>query len=137
MAHSEAPVTILSEDACWGLLAGLDVGRLATVADDAPEIFPINYVVDGTSVVFRTADGSKLAELTNNAHVAFEVDTWDLEGGKSVVLKGTATEITDPEELSRARALPLRPWIDTVKTHFVRVSARDISGRVFRFGPNS
>lgn len=134
MAHSDSPVTTLNEDACWDLLAGLEVGRLVTLDGEQPEVFPINYVVDGPSVVFRTADGSKLAELIRNNRVAFEADTWDLDGGRSVVLKGTATEITDQAELSRANALPLRPWVATVKTHFVRVTPADITGRSFRFG---
>lgn len=137
MAHSDSPVTTLTEDSCWGLLASLEVGRLATVDGDHPEIFPINYVVDGPSIVFRTAEGSKLDELVNNSHVAFEVDTWDLHGGRSVVLKGTASEITADDELARARALPLRPWVPTVKTHFVRITASEVTGRVFRFGPEA
>lgn len=135
MADNASPVEILEEDACWDILAGLEVGRLATVIDDAPEIFPINYVVDGPSVVFRTAECSKLAELTVNRHVAFEVDTWDLDGGKSVIIHGEATVITDEAELSRAEHLPLRPWINTVKTNFVRISPTiDVSGRKFVFG---
>ncbi len=135
MANSDSPVSTLSEDSSWGLLAALEVGRLATVDGDQPEIFPINFVIDGLSVVFRTATGSKLANLTENAHVAFEADTWDLDGGRSVVIKGTASVITDEDELRRAQALPLNPWVPTVKTHFVRVTPSDIQGRIFRFGP--
>lgn len=137
MEHRDSPVTIMTEDACWGLLASLEVGRLATALDGAPEIFPVNYVVDGNSIVFRTADGSKLALLTNHDQVAFEVDTWDFERGNSVVLKGNAREITDPHELARAQALPLRPWIATVKSHFVRLLPHDVTGRSFLFGPTN
>lgn len=132
---TDSPVTLLSEDSSWGLLASLDVGRLATIHAEQPEIFPINYVLDGTSIVFRTAEGSKLDELTRNCQVAFEADTWDLDGGSSVIVKGVATEITDETELARARKLPLRPWVPTIKTHFVRVRPTEVSGRIFRFGP--
>lgn len=135
MANSDSPVSTLSEDSSWGLLANLEVGRLATIGAEYPEIFPINFVIDGMSIVFRTASGSKLDDLTRNKNVAFEADTWDLEGGRSVVIKGVASPITDEDELRRAQALPLNPWVPTVKTHFVRISPTDIQGRIFQFGP--
>ncbi|MFH8250225.1 pyridoxamine 5'-phosphate oxidase family protein [Microbacterium sp. B2969] len=64
----------LTDDQCWNLLARCSLGRLAVAIDGQPEIFPVNYVVDGPRVLFRTAPGSKLAELTANPRVAFEVD---------------------------------------------------------------
>lgn len=33
---------------------------------DVPEIFPINYYVDGESVIFRSAEGSKMDLLALN-----------------------------------------------------------------------
>lgn len=136
MAHTDSPVVPLPEDSAWGLLASLEVGRLATIHEGRPEIFPINFVIDGPSIVFRTASGSKLHDLAVDQHVAFEADTWDFEGGRSVIAKGTAVEITDEDELRRAHKLPLRPWVPTVKTHFVRITVTEISGRIFNFGPD-
>jgi uncharacterized protein len=46
---------------CWALLRSQEAGRLAVLIADRPEIFPINYVVDHGTVVFRTAEGTKLA----------------------------------------------------------------------------
>ncbi|GAA1397086.1 pyridoxamine 5'-phosphate oxidase family protein [Luteococcus peritonei] len=129
------PITTIEEDTCWGYLASQEVGRLATAKEGQPEIFPINYCVDGQSVVFRTASGSKLQELTDNEHVAFEVDGWDEEGGWSVVIKGNAAEITDERELALADKMPLRPWVPTVKRHYVRITPDEITGRGFTFGP--
>ncbi|GAB2487937.1 pyridoxamine 5'-phosphate oxidase family protein [Luteococcus sediminum] len=129
------PITIIEEDTCWGYLASQEVGRLATAKDGQPEIFPINYCVDGQSIVFRTASGSKLQELSENAHVAFEVDGWNDEGGWSIVLKGDASEITSAHELALADKMPLKPWVPTVKSHYVRVVPSEISGRGFTFGP--
>ena len=37
------------------------VGRLAVSIKEQPDIFPINFVVDHGTVVFRTAEGTKLA----------------------------------------------------------------------------
>ena len=48
MADNESPVTIIPEDSCWGYLASQEVGRLGVSAHDVPEIFPINYYVDGS-----------------------------------------------------------------------------------------
>lgn len=135
MQHMDStdPITPLEEDSAWGYLDSSEVGRLATALGEQPDIFPVNYVVDGQSVVFRTAEGTKLAEVVLNHHVAFEADGWDEKGGWSVVLRGKAERITDPEELDRAEKLPLRPFVNTVKTNFVRISGT-ITGRYFRFG---
>ncbi len=136
MVDSANPVTVLHESRCWDLLASQEVGRLATAVNGSPEIFPVNFVVDGESLVFRTAEGSKLLELVINSHVCFEVDGWTDNGGWSVLVKGTAAVIPTGEELSEAEALPLRPWVPTVKTNFVRVTPAEVTGRRFEFGPD-
>ena len=130
------PVVVLDDRQCWRILAAHKVGRLVTVIDSEPEIFPINYYVDGESVIFRSAEGSKMDLLALNKNVVFEVDGWTDEGGWSVMVKGIAERITDEDELARARKAPLLPWIPTVKTIFVRVTPTiGISGRHFVFGP--
>ena len=136
MADTENPITVLSEARAWDLLAGQQVGRLATALDRMPEIFPVNFAVDGESIVFRTAEGSKLVEVVLNEQVAFEVDGWDDNGGWSVVARGAAEVILDAQGLLRAEALPLRPWTPTVKSNFVRIVVDSISGRSFVFGPD-
>ena len=50
----------LSFDQCWELLDSETVGRLALVVDEHPEIFPVNYVLDNRTIVFRTGRGRKL-----------------------------------------------------------------------------
>ena len=54
-------MTILDTHTCLDLLRTSEVGRLAVSITDHPDIFPINYVVDRGTVVFRTAEGTKLA----------------------------------------------------------------------------
>lgn len=138
MQHIETdgndPIVPLDEDTTWGYLDSASVGRLATALGEQPDIFPVNYVVDGMSIVFRTAEGTKLAEMVLNRNVAFEADGWDEQGGWSVVLRGKAERITDADELARAEKLPLRPFLATAKTNFVRIAPGTISGRYFRFG---
>ncbi len=131
---SENPVTPIATQECWELLAAQQVGRLATAVGSMPDIVPINFVVDGSSLVFRTAAGSKLFAVTINATVALEVDNWTETGGWSVVARGLAHEVTADDELTQVEALPLRPWVPTIKQHFVRISVNEISGRRFAFG---
>ncbi len=135
MAGAEVDaVTEISDEESWGLLAGAQLGRLATSIGDDIEMFPVNYVVDHDSIVFRTAEGSKLFELTVNSRVAFEVDESTGDGGWSVVLHGDAKVLEDEDEIAHAQTLRLRPWVPTIKTTFVRIVAHRVSGRRFRFG---
>ena len=50
-------VATLSDEECWQLLAGEELGRLVTRVGDVLDIFPVNYVVDEDTIVFRTAEG--------------------------------------------------------------------------------
>ena len=131
---ADDPITVLSEHEAWQLLGTARVGRLATVIDRQPDIFPVNFVVDGQSLVFRTAEGSKLLQLIVNSGVAFEVDSWHERSGWSVVVKGEAAEVTDQADLDHIDTLGLTPWVPTVKNHFIRIKAAEISARRFAFG---
>lgn len=132
---NDAGVWRLAEDECWNLLARRELGRLAVAVDGKPDIFPVNYVVDGPHVLFRTAVGSKLADLSLNPFVAFEVDEYDDETAASVVVKGTATRIELQREIDDADALPLTPWIPTLKYHWVRIASVSITGVRFHRAP--
>jgi len=124
---------ILDEPTCWDLLEANTVGRLAVDVGGQPDIFPINYVVDHGSIVFRTGAGTKLASAVLMRHVAFEIDGYDPADRSvwSVVIKGFATELERLTDVLTAEDLPLYPWIATVKPSFVRIDARDVSGRRF------
>ena len=88
-------VTDLPANACWALLRSQEVGRLAVSIADRPEIFPVNYVVDHGTVVFRTAEGTKLAGAVQR-DVAFEADGYEPGTGEawSVVVKGRGEEVS-------------------------------------------
>lgn len=131
---TDAVLTGLSEDECWNLLARHSLGRLAVAAHGEPDIFPVNYVVDGPRVLFRTAPGSKLAELSVNPQVAFEVDEYDDDQAASVVLKGKATRLKLQSEIDAAEALALASWIPTLKYRWVRIAPITITGRRFQRG---
>ena len=69
MSTESQPISILSETECWHLLASLTLGRLVTSVDAQPEIFPVNFVVQRRTVLFRTAEGTKLVSAVVNNHV--------------------------------------------------------------------
>jgi uncharacterized protein len=127
-------VEVLDPGECWSLLRTSVVGRLAISIANHPDIFPINYVVDHGTIVFRTAEGTKLAGAVLGTGVAFEVDGLDTEAGEawSVVAKGRAIEIKALHELFDAADLPLFPWVAGPKHRFVRIVPDEVTGRRFR-----
>lgn len=134
MSAPAGPIVVIPEDESWRLLASRTLGRLATSVGGQPEIFPVNFVVQRRSVLFRTAEGTKLASTVANNRVAFEVDDHNVEGGWSVILKGHAQMLQTEEEIADAERAQLLPWIATRKRHYVRIVPTEISGRRFQFG---
>ena len=129
------PVAVLSASESWDLLASVSLGRVVTSAVGQPEIFPVNFVVQRRTVLFRTAEGTKLVSAAVNNHVLFEADDHDVEQGWSVVVKGAARMLRTREELEEAERAQLLPWTATSKQHYVRIVPISITGRRFRFGP--
>jgi nitroimidazol reductase NimA-like FMN-containing flavoprotein (pyridoxamine 5'-phosphate oxidase superfamily) len=127
-------MTSLEAHQCWTLLRSCEVGRLAVVIANRPDIFPVNFVVDRGTVVFRTAEGTKLAAAVLGRAVAFEVDGYDAgsEEAWSVVVKGPAREVEAMHELFDAVELPLVPWHTGPKHRYVRITPLEVTGR--RFG---
>ena len=135
MAVDDQPVTLLGEDECWELLSSAALGRLVTCTSSRPEIFPVNFVVQRHTVLFRTAEGTKLLNVVIDKDVAFEADSHSLDEGWSVIVHGTAEVLSTSAELSEADRAGLRPWVAMLKLRYVRIHAASISGRRFRFGP--
>lgn len=133
----------MSEAECWAALRSNEqpdehgaggVGRLAVAIANRPDVFPVNYVVDHGSIVFRTAEGTKLAASVLGTSVAFEIDGYDVVGGEawSVVVKGRAVEIDQVHGKFDAADLPLFPWHAGPKHRIVRIVPETTSGRHFR-----
>ena len=98
-------MTILPVHECWDLLAGVALGRLVTSVDGRPEIFPVNYAVQHRTVLFRTAEGTKLVSAAINNHVVFEADDHNVAEGWSVIVKGTTRSFA-PKRRSRKPSVP-------------------------------
>ncbi|MGI9594627.1 MAG: pyridoxamine 5'-phosphate oxidase family protein [Acidimicrobiales bacterium] len=121
----------LSTEECWWHLAEKSVGRLAVSVANRPDIFPVNYRIDGETIVVKTAPGFKLAAATLGSGVAFEVDQLDeaARTGWSVVVHGQATEIERLEELLDADDLEVGPWAAGTKNHYIRINPTAVTGR--------
>ncbi|OBG32656.1 pyridoxamine 5'-phosphate oxidase family protein [Mycobacterium sp. E3198] len=135
MSGTDDVVTILPVHECWDLMAGVTLGRLVTSVDGQPEIFPVNYAVQNRTVLFRTAEGTKLVSTAINNRVLFEVDDHNVAEGWSVIVKGRARSLRTDEQIEEAERAQLLPWTSTEKTHYVRVMPEVVTGRRFRFGP--
>lgn len=127
----QGPVTELSDAASWDLLNGRTFGHLGLSRDDRPEIYPVNFICDGESILFRTAEGSKLRELTHNRHVVFEADAETVGGVWSVVLKGQAEVLTVDPVLTEDALAAFPPWVPTQAFVYVRITADTLRGRLF------
>jgi len=122
--------TRFSPDECWALLRAHEFGRLAFRLVDEVHITPINYAVDHETLLFRTAEGSKLLGVALGGEVAFEIDDIGEDVARSVVLRGTP-RLLGEDEAHRAENLPLRPWVPSPKYNVVEIVPTEVSGRAF------
>ena len=76
-ATDHAGLEILPFDECLRLLASVPVGRVGFVADGEVVVLPVNQLVDGQDVIFRTAHGSKLSAAEGQDLAAFEADNYN------------------------------------------------------------
>ena len=131
MLWQSAGLEVVGEAECWSLLETQSLGRLAVAIRNHPDIFPINYLIDDETVVFRTDPGIKLAAATAGESVAFEVDQYDPETvqGWSVVVTGVAREMKKLEDMMRVEDLPLEPAAAGRKNRWVRIHPLSVTGR--------
>lgn len=128
------PIRALDLQECLTLLETDDIGRLAVVQGDAPAIFPVTYVLDGDSIVFRTAPGTKV-DYGPRALAAFEIDHLDREDhtGWSVVALGRLEvlgRVDDPHVPEHVRRLPVTPWAEGDRPILMRLVPGTITGRL-------
>lgn len=135
MTGEQDPITVLSDNECWDRLKSAALGRLVTNLGGQLEIFPVNFVTQAHTILFRTAEGTKLFGTVMNDKVLFEVDDHNVVGGWSVIIRGTAQVLTASDDIHEAERAQLLPWIATEKLRFVRITPNELSGRRFVFGP--
>lgn len=125
-APSEASLQPLSIEECWELLATVPVGRVAVAVEgEAPLVVPVNHLVDGRTILFRSGPGTKL-DAARRQPIAFQADAYDqhTHQGWSVLVRGLASL----EQLERD--LPA-PWAGGEgRRTLVRLWPEHVSGRV-------
>ena len=131
--ESAATLETLDADECYRLLRTHEIGRLGVNAEHHPLIFPVNYAMDGTTIVVRTSPGTKLSAAAGK-NVTFEVDDIDrrTRSGWSVLVRGQAEEVGEehrPGLVARTYATGVEPWAPGEHGHWVRIIPHFVSGR--------
>ncbi len=129
-------VDVLDRASCLDLLRSVVVGRLAWAAADGwVHIRPVNFGLDGESVVIRCGPGSMLAAIRAGARVGFEADGLEpaLRSGWSVLVVGAATEVLSGPTAGLRSGL-VDPWAGGARPQLVALRGGEISGRRLRLG---
>ena len=125
----------LDEEQCLLLLEQHSVGRIVFVDQGQPMAVPVNYVLQGRTVAFRTDPGTKL-DAVDLGRIALEIDAVDTayHEGWSVLVTGVGRDITEAidEWSEHIRAQHLTPWAAGERRHWVAISSPTISGRRIR-----
>jgi nitroimidazol reductase NimA-like FMN-containing flavoprotein (pyridoxamine 5'-phosphate oxidase superfamily) len=101
------------------------------IVDSAPEVYPVNHVIDSRTIVFRTDAGNKLRGIDRSPSVCYQVDGLDNEDctGWSVLVKGRATEVAFADEIRALRELSWPFWTVDDRAHWFRIVPRELTGR--------
>jgi len=136
-AHVVVPPTIvpgvdrLDVEQCRHLLRVTDVGRVAMRSGDGVDVFPVNYLVHGDRIYFRSAPGSKMRLLSQNPEIAFEIDGRRGRRAWSVVVHSSARRLTDDAEIRASSVLGLATLHPSEKNNFVEIEPDELTGREF------
>ena len=125
---------ILTPAECLRLLGEVPIGRLVSTDGGLPVVRLVNFVIDGDSVVFASADGDKLRAAERGDVVAFEADAVDLDRhlGWTVTSVGHLSVVPSDEADQLAREIPLRSWAPLRDPHLIRLGIESVAGRRLR-----
>jgi nitroimidazol reductase NimA-like FMN-containing flavoprotein (pyridoxamine 5'-phosphate oxidase superfamily) len=119
----------LTADQCREHLAAGGIGRIVLSTGSGPVAFPVNFVFTDGAVILRTSD-AMTAKVSGV--VAFEVDHIDeaMSGGWSVLVRGHARLIEDPDERAVAAHLHVEPWAGGARLNVISIEPFEVTGRV-------
>ncbi len=120
---------------CMDLLATTTVGRVGFLLDGRPVVLPVNYAIDGHTVVFRSAEGTVLNKVAMQV-IAFEADKIDEDAhsGWSVLAQGVAQDVSEAIDTTseQLRKLSLVSWAPGRRDRWFRLDATTLTGRRLR-----
>jgi nitroimidazol reductase NimA-like FMN-containing flavoprotein (pyridoxamine 5'-phosphate oxidase superfamily) len=121
---------VLDRATCLRLLGSEPVGRLGFSAGSLPVIHPVNYLLHGDAIVFRSEDGEKVRAAEQAVVACLEIDRYDRLGhtGWSVLATGRLS-LVPADRTEALRRLPLAPWAIHGADRFVELSLELVSGR--------
>ena len=121
----------LDRGECLRLLAGGLVGRVVFTDAAMPAAQPVNYVLDGEEIIFRTAGGSKLAATARRTVVAFQADEINTgtHTGWDVLGVGEAYEVTNLDRLAGLVDRQPAPWAPGHIAHTIAIPLQRLTGR--------
>ena len=127
---SRRGLRVLGMEACLARLRAVPVGRVAFPDSGTVVVLPVNHLVDGDSVVFRTTWGSKLHRAGDGGTMSYEIDEHDVSTrtGWSVLVIGRA-EILRGDEADRLEVIAPPSWTPYSDVSWVRIRAEEVSGR--------
>ena len=125
-------LTTIDRDECLALLAGAAFVRVGFVTSQGPTVLPVNHLLYGDALYFRTAPGSKLGTAAAGERVAIEADNGHEPSrtGWSVLVHGRASIVNDPQLIEALHAQPFEPWaLPADQAFWVHVELERVSGR--------
>ncbi len=121
----------LTREEALRLLGAVPFGRVVFTDRALPAIRPVNHVMDGQQIVFRTGQSSAITTAVDGIGtiVAFEADWIDpvRRVGWSVVVVGGARLVTDAADIDRYQEI-LQPWASGAKDDIIAIKADLVTG---------
>lgn len=123
--------TVLDEVTSRQLLGTVRVGRVALPDDPSPTVLPVDFVVHGDHVLFRTVEGAKLDVAHAHGPASFQADGVDptFDTGWSVLVRGHLVELDSPSDDEQAAIDRLHPLVGGDRAHVVALTIESLSGR--------
>ncbi len=124
---------MLDEAECLRLLGHERFGRLGMSVASLPVILPVNYTLDGMTIVFRSEDGAKTRAAEHGAVACLEIDHSDSfeHIGWSVLATGRLG-VAEPSMAEYYERLPVVSWALSGPSCFLELSIELLSGRSLR-----
>lgn len=121
----------ISHEESLRLLGSVPMGRVVFTHHALPAIRPVNHIVEGQQIVFRTGAAAAITTAVDGTGtiVAFEADAIDPFNriGWSVVVVGGTRLLRDDAQLGHYRKL-LQPWAAGAKDDVIVIQTDMVTG---------